>query len=122
MISRSLHDQHVFHLLSFIVIPILIHGLGRRLLGVVTALVSICLTQTVMVGKWAALVENGNFFQDLAKVGIRLLGPLPQGLHRPILILTEAIENEIEKLVLRNTGRFEDFGLLGFEDGGGVFL
>lgn len=121
-VRGSLHDQHIFHFLSLIVIPVFVHRFCGSLLGIVAALVSICLTQAVVVGKWAALVEDGNLFQDLAEVGIRLLGSLSQGLHRPILILPEAIENEIQKLILRDTSRLEDFGLLGLENRGSIFL
>jgi hypothetical protein len=101
--------QHVFHLL---VIVVVVNGLGSSFLGLCTALVAVSITQTVMVGESAALVEDSNLLKYLTQVLVGLLELLSQSLHGPILILPETLENKIQKLVLRNTGGLENLALL----------
>lgn len=113
--------EHIFHFLRLIVLAI-VFSRSCLFLGIISSLVSVCITETVVVGKRTALVEHGDFLQCCSQVVLWLLCPLSQSLHRPILILTEAVEDKIQKLVLGNTGCLEHFALLGLDGLGSVFL
>lgn len=116
-----LRRQHILHLLILIVIGVVCR-LSSFFLGLTTCFVFVGVAQAIVICEAATLVQNGNFFEDLPKVRIRLLQLLSQGLHRPILVLTETIENKIQQLILGDTRGLENFSP--FRLGGGccVFL